>query len=82
MLGRTPARLGGVVDRSVLEIARDGVQAEPARRVRIGEPHAIAGAKRPPGRWLRDESLHAAGHYVRPYVTRRHERHATASLVP
>ena len=65
MLGGAPVRLGDVVDRSVLEIARDGVQAEPARRVRIGETHAIADPKDPARGRLWHESLHAA----RPYAS-------------
>ena len=65
VLGSTPTRLGGVVDRGVLEIARDGVQTDPARRVRIGETHAIADPKDPARGRLWREGLHAA----RPYAS-------------
>ncbi len=55
-----------VVDRRVLEVARDGVEAQPTGRVRVGQTDPVADAKRPARRRLRDEGLHAA----RPYVSR------------
>ena len=60
VVGGAPVRLEDVVDRSVLEIARDGVESEPAGRVRVGEPHAIADPKDPARGRLWHEGLHAA----------------------
>ena len=57
MVGCPPSRLVDVVGRDVLEIARDGVETQPAVRRAVGEPDAATRSERPADRGNGNERL-------------------------
>ncbi len=57
MLRKPPARLIDVLDGDVLEVARDGVESEPAAIVQVGEAYPTTRRERSPVRGDRYEIL-------------------------
>ena len=77
VLGRAPARLPDVVDRRVLQVARDRVEPQPSGRVGVGQPDRVGDAKRPPRRRPRHERRPRA----RPYEVNQLEDHPPVLVV-
>ena len=80
MLRCAPSGLLDVVGRGILQIPGDGVETQPAGRIRVRQPDAVAGSKGPARGGLRDEGLHvtdptpAPGPSFRPCLRARSRR--------